>query len=228
MKLILDDHVACVHSAGPDQVGTLGVNCSSGCDAAGHGRQRLIIVDAATIDEGIDSCNLLRAAFPAARLVMMADDYDVATIARCFAAGIDGYLGRAIPCETLIGALQLIVLGEKVVPSQTVMSLIETRPRRNPADWDHSRLGVNLSDREVEILQRLVSGEANKLISRRLMVTEATVKVHVKAILRKLHVLNRTQAAIWAVNQGLAAGPVMHVPLDAPDTRARTGSQLAC
>ncbi|HLZ78626.1 MAG TPA: LuxR C-terminal-related transcriptional regulator, partial [Sphingomonas sp.] len=46
-------------------------------------------------------------------------------------------------------------------------------------------------------------GDANKVIARKLGIAEATVKVHVKAILRKLHVLNRTQAAIWVVNQGL-------------------------
>ena len=62
---------------------------------------------------------------------------------------------------------------------------------------------VNLSVREVETLRSLVRGEPNKIISRRLGITEATVKVHVKAILRKLKVVNRTQAAIWGVSRGL-------------------------
>jgi two-component system nitrate/nitrite response regulator NarL len=66
---------------------------------------------------------------------------------------------------------------------------------------------VELTDREIEILGRLVHGDANKIISRRLQITEATVKVHVKAVLRKLKVMNRTQAAIWAVNHGLFAAP---------------------
>ena len=64
---------------------------------------------------------------------------------------------------------------------------------------------TNLSDRETEILRQLVLGEANKVISRHLSISEATVKVHIKAILRKLRVLNRTQAAIWAINHGIAA-----------------------
>jgi len=57
--------------------------------------------------------------------------------------------------------------------------------------------------RELEILACLVSGHPNKIISRQLEISEATVKVHVKAILRKIGVQNRTQAAIWAVGERL-------------------------
>ena len=56
-----------------------------------------------------------------------------------------------------------------------------------------------LSNREAEILQCLMQGAPNKIIARQLDVAEATVKVHVKAILRKIQVANRTQAAMWAV-----------------------------
>jgi two-component system, NarL family, nitrate/nitrite response regulator NarL len=55
-----------------------------------------------------------------------------------------------------------------------------------------------LSNRERLIMQRLISGNSNKAIARDLVITEATVKVHIKAILRKLRLRNRTQAAIWA------------------------------
>jgi two-component system nitrate/nitrite response regulator NarL len=82
---------------------------------------------------------------------------------------------------------------------------------------------VNLSDREIEILKCLVAGEANKVISRRLLITEATVKVHIKAILRKLHAINRTQAAIWAVVRGLnriAVVPPAEIAHGRSDTRA--------
>jgi two-component system nitrate/nitrite response regulator NarL len=60
---------------------------------------------------------------------------------------------------------------------------------------------LQLSAREAAILNALVQGASNKLIAYQLKITEATVKVHVKAILRKIHVKNRTQAAIWAVNR---------------------------
>jgi DNA-binding CsgD family transcriptional regulator len=60
-----------------------------------------------------------------------------------------------------------------------------------------------LSIREVEILDRIVRGDSNKHIARHFDIAEATVKAHVKAILRKIGVANRTQAAIWAVNNAM-------------------------
>ena len=63
-----------------------------------------------------------------------------------------------------------------------------------------------LSEREREIMGCLVHGKSNKVIARQLGITEATVKVHLKAVLRKLNVSNRTQAAIWAVRNGLREG----------------------
>ena len=62
-----------------------------------------------------------------------------------------------------------------------------------------------LSPREQEILQALVTGASNKLIAIKLGITEATVKVHLKTLLRKIDVNNRTQAAIWAMNNGFTA-----------------------
>lgn len=168
---------------------------------------KLIIVDAETVDEGIDICSLLRNAYANARLVIMADPYDLESVSRAFAAGVDGYLVKAISCAPLVGALKLILLGEKIVPSQAVMAMTD---RRAPArlDWFVSPMAAELTDREMEIVRHLVHGEANKLIARRLSVSEATVKAHVKAILRKLQVSNRTQAAIWAVNEGMVPAPV--------------------
>lgn len=60
-----------------------------------------------------------------------------------------------------------------------------------------------LSDREVQVVRELGKGCANKTIARRLGISEATVKVHVKTTLRKLQLANRTQAAIWAMQNGL-------------------------
>jgi DNA-binding CsgD family transcriptional regulator len=60
-----------------------------------------------------------------------------------------------------------------------------------------------LSARHKSILSCLIEGDSNKVIARKMSIAEATVKVHVKAILRRIHVHNRTQAAIWAMNSGL-------------------------
>jgi two-component system nitrate/nitrite response regulator NarL len=67
-------------------------------------------------------------------------------------------------------------------------------------DRDVAGIAPRLSSREIAILRLLMSGASNKVIARQLAITEATVKVHNKAILRKIRVQNRTQAAVWAHN----------------------------
>ena len=75
--------------------------------------------------------------------------------------------------------------------------------------WAHSPPnGPRLSEREAQILDGLVQGHANKVIARNCDITEATVKVHLKSILRKIQVANRTQAAVWALEHGHAVHPV--------------------
>ena len=76
-----------------------------------------------------------------------------------------------------------------------------------------------LSPREKSILRCLIEGDSNKCIARKIDIAEATVKVHVKAILRKIRVQNRTQAAIWAMNHGaLAVAQNSNAPPSGRDT----------
>ena len=79
----------------------------------------------------------------------------------------------------------------------------KTEEFANAAGAPHTLRSFSLSDRETQILQCLVEGCANKLIARRLGIAEATVKVHIKGLLRKINVSNRTQAAIWALNHSV-------------------------
>ncbi len=76
------------------------------------------------------------------------------------------------------------------------------------------RQNHGLSNREMEILHCLVNGEPNKVIARALGITEATVKVHLKNLLKKINVVNRTQAAVWAIKNGIGedylSTPVEH------------------
>lgn len=172
-------------------------------DDKSGGKNHLFIVDASSISEGVSSCTAIRARHPSAHIVLMADEYRLEDVAVAYGAGIDGYLVKAISCEPLGGALRLIAMGEKVYPSQIAEALMDRSWKPASLDWAQGRADFNLSAREIEILRCLVDGQANKVISRRLSITEATVKVHIKAILRKLRVANRTQAAIWAVTRGL-------------------------
>jgi two-component system nitrate/nitrite response regulator NarL len=154
-------------------------------------------------DRMLKTCIMVRQLLPESRMVMIIEQVDVDPILHCLNAGVFGILLEATSCQQLAGVLRLIMLGQRIIPTEVVEKLGEPSLERHSVDWNAMSASVNLSAREIEILKCLVAGEANKVISRRLNITEATVKVHIKAILRKLHVLNRTQAAIWAVVRGL-------------------------
>jgi two-component system, NarL family, nitrate/nitrite response regulator NarL len=148
-------------------------------------------------------------------------------------AGARGFLYQNISSERLVKSLELIALGEIVVPADFLYafghrlstaiqpSLPGNHPQETlaldskadqfvdgkelanekalPNDENSSTALIHrLSRRETSILRLLIQGAPNKLIARQLVITEATVKVHIKAILRKLRLHNRTQAAMWA------------------------------
>ena len=133
--------------------------------------------------------------------MVLADRVTIDGLRDALAAGIDGLLAKAVSPEALVQSLQLVMMGEKVYPTNLAALLTEAGA---PAPEASLR---GLSAREQEILQLLVTGASNKLIAIRLGIAEATVKVHLKTLLRKLDVNNRTQAAIWAMTNGFSATP---------------------
>lgn len=164
----------------------------------------LFILDNSTTDHLESELEALNTSFPKSRKVVLSDQFDLEEVVEAFKFGVDGYIVKEISCEALMKSLRLVAMGEKVMPSQLAKHLsgMEERSQapqlaRNP---DVSRI---LSEREITTLRYLLVGHANKVIARRLEISEATVKVYVKAILRKLRVSNRTQAAIWAFNNGV-------------------------
>lgn len=150
----------------------------------------------------LENCRDLSQRYPKARLVLLADNFEMEEMTLAFGSGIYGYIIKEISCEPLVESLRLVALGEKVLPSQLAGNLAAASFGSVAPDWHENVSVAGLSEREVEILWCLTLGMANKVVSRRLDISEATVKVHVKAILRKLKVVNRTQAAIWAVKHG--------------------------
>jgi two-component system, NarL family, nitrate/nitrite response regulator NarL len=141
-----------------------------------------------------------------AKVVIFADYLDPATLVQAYKAGVDGVCSTDMDRDVLLKALELVMLGERFIPSSMGLALLEA----NSADLlgadgqnvipmrAHGNTPQRLSERETQILRCLVDGSSNKHIARQLGVAEATVKVHIKAILRKTKVANRTQAAMWA------------------------------
>ena len=160
----------------------------------------LIILDFAQGSEAIAS---LKTAQPQARTVVFAESAELSHLADMFSAGADGYLLKSISPSALIESLKLVALGEKVFPSMLTDFLGAMRANQSGTS-ERVRVGdVALSQREIDIIRRLADGHSNKSIAKDLSITEATVKVHLKTVLRKLGASNRTQVAIWAVQHGL-------------------------
>ena len=194
------------------------------------GSSFLVILDAnlypAMLAHGIAS---IKEQYPQARVVVLSDSFNLDDMRSAFQSGADGYCLATTGCEALIKYLDLVMLGEVVFPSAAFLSAIsDTREEADTKESlaitvlpTHLPLGLEthespirtLSSRESEILQCLMQGAPNKVIARKLDVAEATVKVHIKAILRKIRVANRTQAAMWAVNHLSGDGSEASLPL---------------
>jgi two-component system nitrate/nitrite response regulator NarL len=139
--------------------------------------------------------------FPNLKIVLLTNGITQARLDIAVEAGASGFLPKDISADALRYSLELVVLGEQIFP--TVQSLLEAKPPAPVAarevTLDLPR-HIPLSARESQILNCLVNGLPNKTIARNLNMAEATVKVHLKALLRKINARNRTQAAIWGMN----------------------------
>jgi two-component system nitrate/nitrite response regulator NarL len=146
--------------------------------------------------------------YPAARIVALADHFDLSVVQQGLKAGVDGFCFTGSDQEVLIRTLELVMLGESVLPLRLIRGMLDSMfmsaehktASEVPDERKVSGPGARgLSVREAEILGCLAHGAPNKVIARQLDVAESTVKVHVKAVLRKIGATNRTQAAMWAI-----------------------------
>lgn len=137
--------------------------------------------------------------FSQSKTVILADKFEFGTMRKIFLAGANGYILNEVPYKAFLTMIQLVSMGENVFPSQfkEIINLVEIKENQSTNDNIVSD-EFSLNDRDIKILNGLSLGLSNKMISRELEISEASVKVAMKAIFRKLSVHNRTQAAILA------------------------------
>ena len=147
----------------------------------------------------------LKTMFPKARLVMMGESEEQNDIIDAFDLGAVGYITKLSPDSLIINALHLILDGNVYVPPAVLKGL--KKPARVSGE---SRIlthalpnGKNLTFRQSQVLQHLSNGLSNKQIAYEMNVSEATVKLHINALLRHLHVENRTKAVVTAQRLGI-------------------------
>jgi two-component system nitrate/nitrite response regulator NarL len=180
---------------------------------------RLVILGALPAEEATTAASGIRELWPETKIILLFERASSTEYQNWQASEIDGCIPLSVSPDVLIGTLQRILDGDlkillqeaasRSVPSARlpIAPVVTNEEARNGAfDGSFSiRVRHGLSEREEQILRDLVKGLSNKIIARKLDIAEATVKVHVKAILRKIRMANRTQAAIWALENGYGA-----------------------
>jgi two-component system nitrate/nitrite response regulator NarL len=210
--LLIDDH-ALVRKGIEELLQSRGVQvvASVGSGEEGVRRARELPADLILLDvkmpgmNGIDTLSALRAAGVRAPVVMLTMSRDDADLAAALRAGAQGYLLKDIEPEELVPTLEAAVRGNNVVARELVGTLARLvgRAAPEPASPRPAAPFAELTPREREILECIADGMSNKMIARALEITDGTVKLHVKAILRKLGMRSRVEAAVAAVEHGL-------------------------
>ncbi len=162
------------------------------------------------IEEAILQLGEVKHCYPASCSVLLLEAPSAPQLSIALRNGAVACLSRDTSCEILLHALRLVMDGSAVFPSDLLGLLASAQPpvvlgsrMTGAAGTLQSRYG--LSARELMVVPHLRGGLSNKEIARELGITEATVKVHVKALLRKAGLRNRTQLAMWVA--GIAAEP---------------------
>ena len=139
---------------------------------------------------GVEAIRQIRGEFPEARVVVLTTYDGDEDIFRALQAGARGYLLKGMPFEELLKTIQAVHKGKSRITSPVAERLAERVS------------GQELTAREINVLERIVAGRANKEIAADLFISEATVKTHVNSLLGKLGVTDRTQAATAALQRG--------------------------
>jgi two-component system nitrate/nitrite response regulator NarL len=152
---------------------------------------------------GIETLRAIKAADLEGRVIMLTVSDHEEDLVGALRAGADGYLLKDMEPEQLLASLKAAAQGQMALSERLVGTLAYAlRAESRPTDPEKA----GLTDREREILRLIAEGMSNKVIARKLDISEGTVKVHVKNLLKKLNLRSRVEAAVWAVNKSQKPG----------------------
>jgi DNA-binding NarL/FixJ family response regulator len=149
--------------------------------------------------DGITATRQIRSRWPAIEVVAITSFAEEAKVRGALEAGAAGYLLKDADADQVARAIRAALAGQMHLDPSVARLLADSvrRPRRK---------GESLTPREREVLMLVAEGASNRQIAQTLVVSERTARTHVSAILAKLGLVSRTQAALWAVREGLAPG----------------------
>jgi DNA-binding NarL/FixJ family response regulator len=148
--------------------------------------------------DGIEATRRVLADHPRTAVLVLTSFSDRPRILGAIEAGACGYLLKDVAADDVAEGVRAAARGESPIDPRAARTILTAQAEPDPA--------AALSAREAEVLALLLEGLPNKLIARRLEISEKTVKTHLTRIFRTLHVTDRTQAALWAQRNGFTAG----------------------
>ena len=165
----------------------------------------LILLDLNMIGmDGIETLKRIKEQDPDARVIMLTVSDNEADVIAALRTGADGYLLKDMEPEDTLLYLHQAAAGKLVISDRLTELLAYALRTEGHHPSDMAQAG--LTEREEQILTLVSQGLSNKMIARKLDITEGTVKVHVKHILKKLNLRSRVEAAVWMVNHSQESG----------------------
>jgi two-component system, NarL family, response regulator len=170
-----------------------------------------LVIDIVILDiglpgiDGLEACQQMRLARPDLRILVLTSNYQPQSIEELIAANVNGYCLKGMVADSIILAIRSIVAGASWwdhAASNEIFSAFRENDRQLPP-MIKTEITAVLTNREQEILALVSMGKSNQEIANTLFIAAGTVRVHVHAILSKLNVRDRTQAAILAIRNGL-------------------------
>lgn len=159
----------------------------------------LVLLDLGLPDaSGLEGLRALREAYPSLPVAILSADQERRTILEAIDLGAVGYIPKSTPRRELQAALTRLLEGQLYLPADIMRRPPAGAPSPPAEEGAQRQRLAELTDKQLEVLIRLSRGASNKVIARELEIAETTVKTHVSAILRKLHVSGRVQAILAA------------------------------
>lgn len=149
--------------------------------------------------DGIEATRRVREMSPATRVIILTSFAEEEQVFEAIKAGASGYLMKDVKPEELARAIRGVQAGEPMLHPEIARLMMRELQRDN----EQPRLHDQLTEREMEVLRCIARGMSNKEIAAELVISEKTVKTHVSNVLQKLHLADRTQAAIYAMQRKL-------------------------
>ena len=210
--LVVDDHPLMAEAL---EVAMRALDRATHVETAGNLRTAIARAEQAGFDlclldlglpdcSGLEALEKMRASLPALPVVVVSGSDDTRSVLRALDLGAMGYIPKTSPRDVLLGAVRLVASGGIYVPVEALKAR-EAGEQAASATASPSKTAADLglSARQWEVLGLLLKGLPNKLIARKLDISENTTKIHVSAVLRALGVSSRTQALLAANRVGL-------------------------